>query len=516
MRRNLSVAAMTRVRDSWVQTRTLAENMRAAGLSDKNERNMRRNKAETQAYFNIELTSQNPQFSDAKKQICPSTLDYAVVRKAKTFVITSAVNNCNLEESFLAELIPFCAKYDAELLIIPLRYRNPSTAWSQKDLAWDTRIYPYALNKDILVNKHFKISRFPTQATAVNPLQGMASLSGSRSCVYGHPQLALETVPTPNDQEAKVIMTSGAITRKNYSDTKAGGQAVFHHSLAATFVKVVGKRIHTTQIHWNGKGFYFLNKYFGDMPDKYLTRETALVMGDEHVECSEPIIQRARKRLVDMLDPDVLVRHDVIDFKWQSHHATRFEKIKMALEGNYLVKEAFDMCVDHVNLTGKGRKNYFAGSNHNDHPDQWLNKFNPDHDPHNAKFAMELGLLKLNTGLPAFEAYLAPRLKVSYNFMSRNKGHLFNGVDIAQHGDKGGNGARGSAAGFSKFSEKTVIGHSHSPKINKGCYQVGVSSKDMDYAQGYSSWAYADCIIQPDGKRNMIFYSGGKSLFDLV
>ena len=50
-----------------------------------------------------------------------------------------------------------------------------------------------------------------------------------------------------------------------------------------------------------------------------------------------------------------------------------------------------------------------------------------------------------------------------------------------------------------------VIGHSHTPGIKWGTYQVGIScGMKHGYNQGLSSWAYASVTINDRGIRQMI------------
>ena len=66
-----------------------------------------------------------------------------VRQHAKTYVVTSAQNATPIHEGFFASIIKFCKENDAELLIIPYRYRNPTSLWTEKDHDW---WHPKAVN----------------------------------------------------------------------------------------------------------------------------------------------------------------------------------------------------------------------------------------------------------------------------------------------------------------------------------------------------------------------------------
>jgi hypothetical protein len=79
------------------------------------------------------------------------------------------------------------------------------------------------------------------------------------------------------------------------------------------------------------------------------------------------------------------------------------------------------------------------------------------------------------------------------------------------HGDKGASGQRGSIAGFSNLVDKVVVGHSHTPGIIGGAYQVGTSSRlKLDYTSGPSSWMNTHCLVYTSGKRQLINVINGK------
>jgi hypothetical protein len=79
------------------------------------------------------------------------------------------------------------------------------------------------------------------------------------------------------------------------------------------------------------------------------------------------------------------------------------------------------------------------------------------------------------------------------------------------HGHLGANGARGGLRGFSKLGVKTIVGHSHTPGIIEGAYQVGTSSHlKLEYNDGPSSWLNTHALVYPNGKRTLINIIKGK------
>lgn len=105
-----------------------------------------------------------------------------------------------------------------------------------------------------------------------------------------------------------------------------------------------------------------------------------------------------------------------------------------------------------------------------------------------------------------FALWAEGRLKVPARFLRPWDSYSIKNILISLHGDYGNNGGRGSPGGLSKIGAKTVIGHSHSPCIHMGCYQVGTSTKLRLWysSKGASSWLNTHCLILPNGKRQLV------------
>jgi hypothetical protein len=92
-----------------------------------------------------------------------------------------------------------------------------------------------------------------------------------------------------------------------------------------------------------------------------------------------------------------------------------------------------------------------------------------------------------------------------FRFLERDESYVVAGIELGMHGDKGPNGSRGSARNLARIGVKSVIGHTHSPQIFEGCYQVGTSTKlKLEYTSGPSSWLNTHCVVYASGKRSLI------------
>jgi hypothetical protein len=450
------------------------------------------------------------------------------IKKAKRWVITAAQNNTEINEGFLKTLELYCGENKAALIVRPIRYRNPVNVLTPENgypegMWWDERLDNY------LTDEPFEFAswvapdiRIP--ATSGNPLSGLDARSGEKHAVYAATQLMMRTIPTPQAKLPKILYSTGAVTLANYSTTKSGNLAEFHHNNSAVVVEVCSKTGKTFMraLSWDGKGIADLTEYYhaSGKVDKN-QRWEALIPGDEHAAFIDPTVVEAtytgRNSMAKKGRPHVIVRHDLLDAYSVSHHhlGDNITMTNKANSGWGNLEEELNSTIDFLNkTTPKGALNLIVASNHNDHLTQWLAKGEKAVTPENALLYHQLmvGILesaeKTTTGVKfvnPFEAYSAGKIKVQAEFLGSDDGYLIKDIDVSMHGHRGPNGSRGSARNLANIGVRSVIGHSHSPNIFRGVHQVGTSSRlNLEYASGPSSWLHCHCVIHSNGKRQLV------------
>ena len=435
--------------------------------------------------------------------------------KTARYVITSIQNNAAVNRDFFSALKRFCEHNGAELLVVKTtgNYDNLN-ALPIYDLPDDELIESsFVLNDKVRVIRDEKL-----RSTTLNPLSGFDDLARGKHLIVPHPQLQMKTLLTENSVEPIFAYSTGSICYPNYSDTQTGLKAEQNHSLSAVFVDVQMEVTLIRVLNADSTGsFYDVTGKYTKEGVESLDRVEALITGDEHAVVIDPLVLGATYNnadsIVARLKPKFIVRHDVLDFFSGSHHHENdvLLKYRKMLNGTSSVKKELDSTVDHIiNTTPEGSTSIIVGSNHNDHLTKWLNHCDPKADLCNAKIYHALMYKMMDSidcgkSISAFEAYFQMRGEQDrVKFVERNQSFMINGVELSFHGDKGGNGSRGSAAQFSKAQKKYVIGHSHSPRIEKGCYQVGTSTGMLGYTTGLTSWANVHCVIYPNGTRQLI------------
>jgi len=445
-----------------------------------------------------------------------------VPMQAETYVITAAVNATKAHAGFLKTLQLYCSMRGARLVVIPMRYKNPTRRDEVADDDWwDARLAPYIthertkLAKGLVVLADIKI-----QPTAVNPLQGWLTVSGTDSAILGHTKIALRTVATNPGVPAKLVLTTGACTVEQYSDTNAGRRGEFHHTLGAVVVEVDGARNHIRHICPMRDGSFI------DLGTKYTARGAerapqaeVLTMGDIHAEMADPSVTEATKALASLIRPRYLVLHDVLNFGAASHHARYFEKFRRHVSGTSGVLHELKATARHVDtLAQLADTTVIAGSNHHDHFGQWLERAEHANDMENALVFHETKAAMLRAihegGYCDPFKHWMDKLMTSgdrLHWLKPGESFMRHGIEFAWHGHKGPNGARGSTRGFANIGAKVTKGHSHGAEIIDGAHSVGTSSKmDMGYnVDSPSSWTHTHDITYANGKRTLIHCVGG-------
>lgn len=446
--------------------------------------------------------------------------DVSAATGSKRYVITSAQNNTQTNLTLLGALKNYCRHNDAKLLIIPTKLKQVG-----EEFSYCSHVEPYLFYNTIELHPKLRVMgglSIPT--TTVNPLAGLDGLTKGRSLIVGHSQLQMKTLPVQSTDLPVIVTTTGTVSTKRYPKTKQGYRAEFNHSFGALVVELSDDLFHIRNLNFDGDGFYDLEYYYTPVKKTKTGSVDALITGDEHAIFFSPDVLNAtytgKESIVETLRPKYIVRHDLLDSFAVSHHhqgrtLTNFIKHKTGMNR---IEAELEATVNHlINTTPIFSENIIVASNHHDHLMQWLNSCDPRAELWNAVIyhTLMLELLKqadssINKvkSMNPFQIYAQPILehnRVKTKFLSRSESFKLHGIELACHGDAGTNGARGSKNQFANLPSKMVVGHTHSPSIEKSCYTVGTSSHlELEYTKGPSSWLNTHCIIYPNGKRQLI------------
>ena len=447
--------------------------------------------------------------------------------KSKAYVITSAQNATPVHLGFFNSLQAYCKRNKAELIVIPFRYRNPTSLWSKEqehDEWWASEIVPYLYAKRKKLNENIEIlGDIKVQPTAISPLTGLESISRGLSGIVGHPKLQLKVIPTPQNKLPKILTTTGTVTIKNFTDSKAGKQGEFHLVHGAAAVDIVGRKFHLRQINAlsNGSFVDLDTEYFPDGSWKKAPPALALVMGDTHVNSIDPKVDQVtfgKHGIVETLNPETLIFHDLFDgYSCNPHHAGNpfINYIKHHANLNKVRKEVYQ-AIDYLKSRVGKRFGVVISSNHNDFLKRWLMSCDWRQDPTNAEFYLEtahaiiqrMSMEKGGAFMPDPFAYWVNKCKDDFNILCLENGGVLQigNIECGLHGDYGPNGSRGTAKNLSRLGTRIVTGHGHTPFIEEGHYRAGTSTHlKLEYNyHGPSSWLNSHVVIYHNSRRSIL------------
>lgn len=481
----------------------------------------------------IEPTS--PQYEDAKKA--------KINKKSDRFIITWAQNNTPVHEPFLRNIEAYAEFIDAEICIIAGRYKNPTSVFSDKDFdTWHSRTIPYLYANREKIHKHLVvIGDVKVSPTAETPMTGMKGFSGSESCIFGHPKVQEETLDVLEGRPEKKMMTTGACTIPNYTDSKSGKKGEFHHTLGFVVVEVKDKnkvftRCVTATDDGNFYDLYYKVEFAGgnkkvNIVDglSFVTREfegkseitrineiDGIVLGDMHFgEHDEKVVDVTLNELMKKLKPKQVVLHDVFDGTSISHHDRNdaFAAYFKAVDGRSNLKDEINNMLNGLKPFEK-YNTVIVRSNHDDFLDRWLRDvdWRKERNPLNYPAYMEYASLILNRKAPnGVIPFLINQQYPDMITLGLSDSHRIHEWEVGQHGHIGSGGSRGSVNQYRQLNTKMIVGHSHAPSRKDGVIQVGTSTKlRLDYNKGASKWAHAHAIIHPNGKGQLIYFSDGE------
>jgi len=519
--------------EAYIRHKTAAATAPAVGLANAENVTRHRTKVERRAReagwdpvepLEVDATVVSRNVKHVQKQLR---------KKVSTYIVTWAQNSTPIHEDFWAALLLYAEHTGGHIVVIPGRYKNPTSSWtvSQRNAEyWCDEVSPYLMNERIdLCNSLVVMGDIKTQPTAVNPLSGFETITGSQSGIFGHPKVQMKAVATPQNKLPKQLLTTGACTVHNYTDTKAGKKGEFHHILGACVVDIESDgTFHTRQVNADDDGSFIDLNYLYRPEGVYpAPRPEALVLGDVHTDSMDPVVEKVTFHdedcMVDVLRPKRVVVHDWFDgFSGSHHHKYKpFLQFAKYHAGAHNVGQEVERTLEKTEAWLRPDIQFtIVDSNHNDHLTRWLEEGQPKTDHENAVFYHELYAKVLRgTALDDGRLVMPNPLQIlardrgidNLHFLLPNEPFIVADIDLSNHGHLGSNGSRGSIEQYGKMGVKTISGHSHTPGIVNGAYAVGTNSiLDMEYVKGPSSWMHTDCIVYANGKRSLVNIINGR------
>lgn len=449
-----------------------------------------------------------------------------IKKSTKRFVVTSIINGQQVDRNILKSIGGYCKANKAELILLPTTLGEVvHDYWNFNQLSPD--LHKNILFHDYEINSNLMVSGVNLSAKQINPLTGLARLAQrNHSIIVSSPKQFLEFVPVSMNSMPHALMSTGTISKPEYGlgvgPTKRIDVISNNlHTMGAIIVEIQDETIfHFRQVQFNSDGS------FSDMGKRYYPNKKAepvvpvLVMGDYHCRDVDRNAANAWVKLVKDLKIKEVVLHDFFDGKSINHH-TADKVVHQAQMASQSLRNLNDELRDanwHLKKwSALVSRIVIVKSNHDEFLDRWCESGRFVQDPENvvAGCKMLLGMVGGSNALEhGLREVMTPHTTwdaKKVRFLSRDESYCVYGSECGDHGDKGPNGSRGNKKNLARIYTKCIIGHSHTPGIYEGVFQVGTTSQlRLDYNTGPSSWVHSSCLLYPDGSRQLINLIDGR------
>lgn len=446
----------------------------------------------------------------------------------KVFFITAAQNATPVNEPLWKNILSYAKFRKAEVGVLQLRYKNATSIWTENnenDEWWDKCFsveedglitFSYLDGSRNSIHKNLDIlGDVRVQPTAVNPLTNFEGVSGHRSSIIGHPRVHFKTLPTLNGHAPKYLLSTGVCTVPNYTESRSGKVAEFHHTYGFIIVEIEDiDTFYIRQVTADEDGNFtdILHRVEDEKVSKIKT-SAAFIMGDIHAANVEEKIVEETTRYFKKVQPERVILHDVFDGESVNHHEAKdpIKSYHRLQNGKNLVKKEINGLIDFIDRHKLTKYNpVIVRSNHDMWLDKWIKEGDWKKDVANSIEYMQYSLVLLENKAP--KGLLPYLLEQQYGdkitCLDIDTSFTVLDWELGNHGHLGANGSKGNIRQHRKLNIKSVTGDCHSPAREDGAITVGTySKKRLGYNNGASSWGWAGNVIHNDAKSQLIVFA---------
>lgn len=472
-------------------------------------RNFRKKLQRAGVTKNISLIEDTEEFQKAKKK--------KFDKRRKKFIITWAQNETPVHKGFFKNLLAYTEYHKAGLHIVSGRYRNPTSVFTDlKHENWVEEVLPYLDANRHNIHPYLQVlSDVKISPTASTPLSGLNGITALESCIVGHPRQHLKSLPVLNNYKSKLLLTTGACTVENYTDSKSGAKGVFNHCFGFVMVELDGDDFHVRQISADENGDFY-DLFYRVKDGEVLDNEEGVdfaVLGDIHLMEEDDEALSTALELLDVMKPKHTLCHDLFTGMSISAHDRKNPFVMMDKERTGEIN--LDAEIDYMMEWLEKNKKYnlvVARGNHCDMFDRWLINTDWRKDYNKYQYFKYGSIMAENKAPKGIIPYLIDeRFKGEVTTLGLDDSYRVNDWELGLHGHLGTNGSRGGHIQFKNLNTKNITAHGHHPHKEDGHIAVGTLTKlRLSYNHGLSNWLHGLALGYPDGKAQLINIINGK------
>lgn len=440
------------------------------------------------------------------------------IKQYKTFIVTTAVSGKRANEPFVKSLLLYAKHCNALPIILPCE-DVASRGRKAKPIDLDEALSDFkVVFKGTYLNKNLHLSAIKCSAKQINPLTGLNRIPRkiNASIILASPKRHLKYMPSMENPAA--LMTPGAVTVSNYDTDKILSQrcsalAELDHVCGAIIVEIEDENIfHFRGVTSNADGSFTDTgvKFYPDGKACTITSGITMVLGDSHTGSHDEKLLIKILEIIDKMQIDTLILHDVFNATSISHHiANKFiEKAIRDEDGKLSLKDELQNLTNYLKvLKSHVKELVIVDSNHDRHLERYLQEQRYVDDIQNIRIASKLiepcldGKNVVQYAVEEIFNFKDPNVK----WLKVDESYKKYGVELGIHGDLGANGGKGNIRTYRDYIGNCVVGHSHSGCILDEAYSVGTTSElRQGYNKGLSNWTRTCCLIYPDGTKQLV------------
>jgi len=472
-----------------------------------------------------------PQLQKAQERIIDKDTQVVLVTTAqnKTSVNKDFLNNLVAYQSYLTDTLG----KKCQIVIASARYRNPTNnIEDEKTKAadwWADEVNDYLYYGRVSFGDSTILADARISPTASEPLNGYELLSDNGHLILGHSRIHFKTLARLRGEPLRTMSTTGYITSKNYSNSRAGAVSFEHHAYGFSIIELKDKDScyipRNVKVKSDGS---FIDLVYSVSQEKVeiIDSSLGLILGDLHCrEINKPLLDLTLKLSEKYFKPNITVLHDVADFSTANPHETKdmfIQRLKIS-KNKHLIEDEINECLDIVEeIKGCCNKVIVVESNHDIFFQRHVDSANWKNDLHNSPTYLKYAYIQQTVDLREFGNIfgyiLYEKFKGAVEYIKMGDSFKIGEYECGMHHDWGVNGSKGSVKGLSRLNRKSVGGHTHSPVLYNNITSVGVTANLSQYynRKGLSSWAHAHSVVHHNGKNQLLVFGDDLSLSGLI
>lgn len=403
------------------------------------------------------------------------------------------------------------AQKDQEIILLPT-LAHVKALQSQPEF-YDPQMTPYKkmFHTEVVFNQNLSVVDAKIQPQQKKPLTSLEDYTEIGSVIVAHPKQHMSIFATGNSTASGLMASTGVLNYPSYQPNRVGNLAKTKHRIGGRIVEIKGDKFFTRKVRFDKDGGYFDLNVYHHYKGNSTSRVEALDVGDIHFGHHVEGLMRVLFDMIKLLQPRKLILHDAFDGLSISHHLNLVDKIlrpswAYSLESEAAVARHQMLRIKEV--CPKDCEIYWVDANHNNFLSRYLKDRRYMNDEVNFEIAHKLQLEVLAGRNP-----LSTLMNLDFiKYLGANDDLFVKGVQLANHGHKGLNGAKGSKPTLKKTAHKLATAHTHTPFEDDDHDGIGHwSAHRHGYNDGASTWVPSVLAVQPDGSTQQYLAIKGKN-----